>query len=148
MSAIDLLARCRDLGIDIVAAENGSLVLDADQDLPADLLAALKDNKAAVRRLLNRPAVPPWDAVAADALLEELRAEVARTRAAFGGAPPGPLGVLLADALVIGERYVREHEFEAARGWNALDLLRELVPHVQEITKRWRRVNGPQTPRK
>ena len=147
MTTAEVLSRCRVLGIQL-SARGEAIVWEADSDPPADLLAALKDNKSAVRRLLSRPAVPPWDAAAAAGLLGELRDEVAKTRAAFGGVPPAPLAVLFADAIVIGERYVREHELEAARGWDAMELLRELPAHVREITERWRRVNEPQAPRK
>ena len=38
-------------------------------------------------------------------------------------------------------------ESEAARGWDAMALLQELVPHVREITERWRRVNKAKAPR-
>jgi hypothetical protein len=80
----------------------------------------------------------PWDQAAADAVLGELRAEVTRICTEFGGAPPAPLDGLLSDAIAIGERYVREHELEAARGWDPLELLRDLVPFVRDLPARRR----------
>jgi hypothetical protein len=71
-------------------------------------------------------------------LLAELRAEVRQIAAGFGGQLPHPLGVLLADAVHIGERFVREHDEEAARGWDAMELLRDLVPHVRDVFERWK----------
>ena len=82
--------------------------------------------------------VAPWDAAVADALLAELRLEVDGIARSFnGGAPPPALATLLADAVRIGERYIRDHDAEASRGWDALELLRELVPHVRECERAW-----------
>ena len=47
------------------------------------------------------------------------------------------LGMPQTDAVTIGERYIRDHELEAARGWDALELLRDLVPHGRGLTARW-----------
>ncbi len=136
-AAAELLARCRTAGITLRTGESGALEWEADADLSAELLADLAANKAAVRRLLTRPAVPPWDAAAADALLAELRGEVARVVEAFDGRPPAPLAVLLADAITIGERFVLEHEREEADRWDALALLADLPPMVRDYLASW-----------
>jgi hypothetical protein len=81
------------------------------------------------------------DPAEAERLLAGQRSEVDMVRAGFGGRPPAPLAALLADALTIGERYVRDHQVEAARGWDPLDLLRDLVPHVRDLAAWWTKMN-------
>jgi hypothetical protein len=138
MNAGELLVRCRDLGFDLVA-EGEAIVLEA-VDPSAELLAALAAHKPELLALLRE--LPPWDQVEADRLLGELRSEVARIEATFGACPPAPLAPLLDDAIAIGERYIRDHELEAARGWDALELLRDLVPHVRELVARCTQTNA------
>jgi hypothetical protein len=135
MSATDLLCRCRALGIALSPGERGKLVWVAPGEPPADVLADLAANKLQVLGLLHLSST--WDPAEAERLLAGLRSEVDMVRAGFGGVPPAPLAMLLADALTIGERYIRDHEIEAARGWNALELLRDLVPHVRDLAARW-----------
>ena len=135
MTAVDLLIRCRVLGIDVAANADGTLLWEADTDPPAELLENLAVSKAAVVALLRKP-TPLWDAVEAERLLAELRAEVILIEwEDYRGQTPAHLATLLRDALAIGARYVRDHEAEAARGWDALQLLRDLVPHVQSIAR-------------
>jgi hypothetical protein len=142
VTAADLLARCRALGLDLSAGPDSGLNWEADTDPPAELLADLAGSKAELLALLRAAEVqtpaPPWDQAEADGLLVELRSEVERIKAEFGGPLPRPLEMLLADALGIGERYIRDHDMEAARGWDALALLGELVPHVRDLVTRWR----------
>jgi hypothetical protein len=88
------------------------------------------------------PVGAPWDASEAAHWLGVLRAEIRRVEVQlFAGKPPAALAMLLADAVVIGERYIRDHELEAARGWDALALLRDLVPHVRDVAARWTPTN-------
>jgi hypothetical protein len=139
MSAADLLCRCRALGIKLSPAERGKLVWVAPGEPPADVLADLAANKLQVLALLHLGST--WDPAEAERLQAGLRSEVDMVRAGFGGRPPAPLAALLADALTIGERYVRDHQVEAARGWDPLDLLRDLVPHVRDLAARWAKMN-------
>ena len=142
MNATELLNHCGALGITLAEGPDGDLLWEADDDLSDDLLGELTDNKAAVLELIARTAadtsVPRWDQTRAEHLLADLRTEVGRLETRFGGKPPATVSTLLADALTIGERYVREHEREAASGWDALELLQELVPHVRDVVARWR----------
>lgn len=146
MTGRTLLARCRSLGMTLGVGTEGSLVWEADGDPPDDILSELRECKAEVLALL----IPPlaWDQIEAEHLLGELRLEVDELKANFGNRLAAPLARLLDDALLIGERYIRDHAVEAARGWDAMQLLRELLPHVRDITERWRRANKLQTPRK
>jgi len=145
-AAAELFARCRALGIDLVTGPDDGLTWEADADPPADLLADLAASKADLLALLRTAEAQtppsPWDQAEADRLLVELRSEVERIKAGFRGPLPRPLEMLLDDALVIGERYIRDHEIEAARGWDALALLRDLVPHVRDLATRWRRTGA------
>ena len=84
------------------------------------------------------PPVPAWDQAAADAVLAEVRAEVERISADFGDRPPPALAALLADAVRVGERFVRCHETETGRGWNPVDLLRDLLAVVWECASNFR----------
>ena len=109
--------RCRALGVALAAGE-GTPCCGRPTPVRQQIGGRdLADHKAAVRRLLARPPVPPWDAAAADALLAELRAEVVRIVEAFGGHPPAPLVTLLSDPLAIGACCVRDHDAEASHGW-------------------------------
>jgi hypothetical protein len=56
MTAADLLARCRALGIELGAGSGGaSLLWEADADPPADLLEELAANKADLLALVRGP---------------------------------------------------------------------------------------------
>jgi hypothetical protein len=73
--AVELLARCRDLGIDLAAGPDDSLAWEADADPPAELLQALRENKLALLALLAPPTVPtvpavPWDVAEAGRLVK------------------------------------------------------------------------------
>jgi hypothetical protein len=144
--AADLVARCRAMSIDLTAEPDGGLTWEAVADPPSELLADLSACKAEVLALLRvaeaRAPVPPWDQAEGERLLAELRSEVERIAAGFRGPLPRPLAVLLDDALVIGERYIRDHDMEAARGWDALALLRDLVSHVRDLVTRWRQTGA------
>jgi hypothetical protein len=62
-------------------------------------------------------------------------------RARYPDGPSPALEVLLADAVMIGERLVREHEAEASRGWNAMAMLRDLPTLVRTYDANWRAAN-------
>jgi hypothetical protein len=87
---------------------------------------------------------PAWDPVEADRLLARLRAELARVeRDVYRGRfPPAPAN-LAADSIAIAERLIREHEAEAARGWDAMELLRALVAKAPGIVRGDRLVQPP-----
>jgi hypothetical protein len=83
--------------------------------------------------------VPTWDEAEGARLFNELSREVETTRKRFGGTPPRPVATLLVDVLNIGTRLISDHEAEAARGWDALALLADLVPIVRVGVENWRR---------
>jgi hypothetical protein len=145
-AAAEMVARCRILGIDLTAGPDGGLTWEAETDPPADLLAELAASKTELLALLRaaeaQTPLPPWDQGEADRLLAELRSEVERVKAGFRGPLPGPLAVLLDDAVAVGERYVHEHTAEAARGWDAMALLAELAPLVRDLVARWGRAQA------
>jgi hypothetical protein len=150
--AAELLSRCRALGIGLTARPDGGLTWEADAEPPTDLLIDLRANKADLQSLLATSRVqtsaPPGDDLdsqysqnprnsgatsEADTLLARLRDEVDRVRTSFGGKPPAGLAIVLADALVVGGRFVRDHEAEWSRGWDSIDLLRGLIDIVREL---------------
>jgi hypothetical protein len=96
--------------------------------------------------LVSPSACPPWDLEEAERRLAELRAEVTRVeRDAFGGRLPTPVATVLADAVAIAEGYVRNHEAEAARGWDALALLGGVLRRVQRCVEDWRKMGRSDT---
>ena len=110
-----------------------------------DLAERLQAHKDELLASLSKPApssssstAGPWNQVQDDLLRAELLAEVDKIKADMGGRLPSPLDVLLADAVVIGERYIWDNEKEAGRGWDALQLLRDLIPHVRSIVENWK----------
>jgi sugar phosphate isomerase/epimerase len=77
MTPAELLARCRALGIDLAAGPGGTLLWEADDEPPADLLADLAARKTELLALL-RPSPPSpalWDATEAARPLAERPAE-------------------------------------------------------------------------
>jgi hypothetical protein len=75
-------------------------------------------------------------------LLARLRDEIARVKPVeFGGNLPTPLAYVLDDAVVIAENYVVNHEVEGARGWDVLELLSGMVPHVLRCVVNWKAKN-------
>ena len=80
---------------------------------------------------------PPWDQAEAERLLDHLRREVARLEAAWPGGkfPPGQANVVQI-AVEVCESYATNYDLEAARGWDALALLRRAVPWAVEIAGR------------
>jgi hypothetical protein len=118
MTAADILDRARAAGVELFATA-GRLRWRCRGQLPDELRQLLQANKTAVLRLLD------WDQVEAERLLADLRATVERiARQGFGGKPPASFLALAEDAVAIAEGYIRDHDREAARGWDALDLLR------------------------
>lgn len=81
----------------------------------------------------------PWPhAAEAEALRAGHAAELARLeRELFRGTFPPVLQNLLADSRTIADGYVREHAAEAARGWDAMKLLRELLAEDLRIVRRY-----------
>jgi hypothetical protein len=132
-STADLLREARSAGLR-VQAQGGKLVVRGPKTAGA-LAKALLDRKPEVLATLGQaPAVPAWDQAAAERLLAELRAEVGRASAwDFGGQPPPLFRTVAADLLAIAEGYVRHHDLEASRGWDALELLRELKPVLRSV---------------
>jgi hypothetical protein len=70
-----------------------------------------------------------WDQAEADRLLDHLRRELAQLERAWPGGqfPPVKANVVQV-AVEVCESYIRDHDLEAARGWDALALLRAAVP--------------------
>jgi len=87
---------------------------------------------------MSAAAPPTWDQAEAARLLAELRAAVDAQRRAFGGSFPAPLSAVVADYLAVAEGYVANHEAEAARGWDAMQLLAGVRPRLTEIIRRAR----------
>lgn len=124
-----VLEQARAAGVELWTTPEGALRWRSPTPLPEDLRQSLVAHKAELLALL-RPA-PPREQAEAERLLAELRAEVEQIKADFAGDLPTPLANLLADGLAIAEGYIVNHEAEASRGWDALDLLRGMAPIVR-----------------
>jgi hypothetical protein len=120
--------------------EGGTLECDAPEKPSDGLLAALAASKAELLELLR--GIEQWDQAEAERLLAELRHEVNKIRDSFGGRPPAALDGLLNDAIIIGQRYILDRELEAIRGWDSLELLRDLVPYVRDLVARCTQTNA------
>jgi hypothetical protein len=80
--------------------------------------------------------VPPWDQAEADRLLTELRDGLARIeRKRYRGKFPPHLATVTTSGLAVCEGYVANHATEAARGWDALELLRDGVRSLLRIAR-------------
>jgi hypothetical protein len=79
----------------------------------------------------------PWDQAEADRLLAELREQASWSRSEdFGGRFPEVVGHVVEDLLAVAEGYVANQEQEAARGWDALQLLRGVGPVLRDVLTR------------
>jgi hypothetical protein len=129
VTAVELLADLTRQHITLTA-EGDSIRVRPASRLTAELRNAIQMHKPALLALLkgSEQSAPAfiWDQAAAEELLADLRATVERLKVAgFRGRPPSLFLKLAADAVAIAEGHFRDHELEAARGWDALDLLRE-----------------------
>lgn len=87
-----------------------------------------------------------WDQVEAERLLAHLREELARIeRQKCRGRFPPELANVVADGLGIADGCVRNHEQEAARGWDAMQLLRGIVSSLLSVARGDRRSPTPTT---
>ena len=139
MTAAEVLRQARAAGVELSATPEGTLRWRCRGRLPEALRERLLTFKAEVLAHLRQ--APYRDAAAADTLLAELRSEVAKVKAEFGTKLAAPLARLLDDAVVIGERYIRDYAMERARGWNPMELLRDLLPHVRSIVVNWKKMH-------
>jgi hypothetical protein len=131
MTAAELLADLTREGFTLLPEEAGIRVTPASRLTP-DVRKIIAEHKPALLALLaesRRPAtVFVWDQAEADKLLADLREALARVGSAVAAreAPPVRLAVLRT-WLEVAEGYVNDREMEAARGWDALALLRSAV---------------------
>jgi hypothetical protein len=150
MSPLDLLSEARAAGL-VVTTDGDKLLIRGPKR--ADALARqLLAQKAEVLPLLTtldvtqppRPAQPavdamPWDAAAADRLLAEFRYDLAQLeRERFHGQFFYPFSAYVADGLALAEGYVVNHQQEAARGWDSVELLRDLVTSTLRTVRGYR----------
>lgn len=98
-----------------------------------------------VRIMADQPAMSNWDQPEADRLLAQLRSKLAEVeKVTYRGKVPTAAAHLAADGLAIAEGWIANHEAEAARGWDVLDLLRGMVKDLPDIV-RGDRLKGAQT---
>lgn len=138
MTAASLLSELQALGV--------RLFLDGDRlgyrapkgTMTQDLLARVSARKAEMLALIAGPRSPApafvWDQAEAERLLAHLRWELSRLELTWpGGRFPRVEANVVLIAVKVCESYVRDHDLEAARGWDALALLRDAVPFVLEL---------------
>jgi hypothetical protein len=78
-----------------------------------------------------------WDEAEAKRLLADLLTAVERVkRVDFWGNPPQLFLRLAPNTIAIAEDYIRHHDFEAARGWDVLELLRDQKQVLRGIVAR------------
>ena len=80
--------------------------------------------------------LPAWDPVEASHLLDDLRAQADEQRRSFGGSFPPALATVVSDYVAVAESYVANHEAEAARGWDPMELLAGVRPRLVEFVTR------------
>jgi hypothetical protein len=159
MSAAEVLEQARRQGVEVFAATGGKLGWRCRGPLPEGLRGLLAAHKDELLALLAAPvkvvnvnetpakhgnpagfvdaaAVPGWDQGEADRLLAELREAVARARQDFRAPFPADLQAVVADGVAIAVGYVANHEAEARRGWDALQLLRKVKRRLLATIKR------------
>ncbi len=132
MTAAGLLGDLVALGVRFEVVE-GRLRVDAPCGVLGDSdLEALVRHKPALLDLLaprQRPAPAfVWDQAEAERLLAQLREALARVEVEVAaGKAPAARGAAMRTWLEVAEGFVNDREREAARGWDALALLRAAV---------------------
>jgi hypothetical protein len=130
MGGLTLLAEARQAGL-TVRVEGDRLLIRGPREQEA-LAKRLLSQKAELLGLFRE--APPWDQAEADRLLDQLRRELARLEHTW---PGGKLPPDRQNVVQIGveecEYYVRNHQLEAACGWNPLALLRDALPGVLRL---------------
>jgi hypothetical protein len=128
----ELLALAQYRGIELSAGPEGRLRWRCRGPLPEDLRRLLTEHKAALLELL--PA--PWDPVEADRLLQQVRTALAQAEAEHRAGRMTKVRVnTLSIWLEVAEGYVRDHELESRRGWDAMQLLRAAVRHAHSASR-------------
>jgi hypothetical protein len=127
----ELLADLDRQGFTLAPEGDGIRVTPASR-LTGELRHAIRAHRPALLGLLATAQVPApafaWDQAEADRLLADLRGRLARVEAAVAaGEAPAVRAAALRTWLEVGEGYVRDRDLEAARGWDALALLRGAV---------------------
>jgi hypothetical protein len=160
-AAQTILSQLQTLGVQCEALDGRIRFRPADR-VPPELLAVMRQHRGGLLRLLTggtgggRSAgiIPraeeanqlpsAWDQAAAERLLADLRAEVKRAVALdFGGRPPPLFRAVAANLLAQAEGYVANRDVEAARGWDALELLRGVMPVLRGVVANVRALPAP-----
>jgi hypothetical protein len=129
VSAAELLVELNRQGFILTVEGDGIRVTPAGR-LTAELRQAILGHKPALLALLatRQGPAPAWDQAEAERLLAELREGLARLERAWpGGKFPPVKANVVAIFSEVCDGYVRDHDLEAARGWDALALLRGAV---------------------
>jgi hypothetical protein len=137
MTPAELLQSLAGRGITLSVEGEGLRARPASR-LTAEDRAAVQAHKPALLAML-RPALPLWDQAEAGHLVNELRAEVSQLQQALGRPVPADLAAAAADLQAVAEGYVRHHEQEAARGWDAMGLLQQVRPALARAVENCRR---------
>ena len=146
MNANELLSAAHDAGLTLTV--DGSRLVVRGPKKAGDLAKQLLNRKSEVVALLQEAqiaspepglagtTIAAWDQNEAERLLDHLRTELARIkREKHSGGFPLALANVIADGLAIADGYVRNHEQEAARGWDAMKLLRSHVSSLLSIAR-------------
>jgi molecular chaperone GrpE len=151
MTAADLLSTLRARGVE-VQAHDGRLRWRPREAVTLEERDLLARHKAELLAILAAPAAPlpparpskpskpsaaSWDPAEAERLLQGLRAALARVEAdVAAGLAPAARAAAVRTWLEVGEGFVNDHEREAARGWDALALLRGAVAEALKAAQR------------
>jgi hypothetical protein len=131
VTAADLLADLTRQGFTLAREGEGIRVTPVSR-LAAEQRRAVVAHKPALLALLAAPGGASgafaWDQAEADRLLVRLRDVLARVEAAVAaGNAPAVRAAALRTWLDVAEGFVKDREREAARGWDALELVRAAV---------------------
>jgi hypothetical protein len=137
VTAAELLSDLIRQGFSITPDGAGIRVKPASR-LTTELREAIRAHKAVLLGLLTdaKTSAAPraWDQAEAERLLAQLREGITRFELTW---PDGKFPPVMANILRIGvevcEAYIRDHELEVARGWDALALLRDAVPRFLSL---------------
>jgi hypothetical protein len=132
MTPAEVLALARARGVQVFAGTGGRLRWRCTGPLPGDLRKLLADHKVGVLALL-----PTWDETEAARLLTRVRAAADHVEVECrAGRTTEAQRNAVAVWLEVAEGYVAGHEAEAARGWDALELLRRVATHAKALAVR------------
>jgi hypothetical protein len=120
----DIVAEAQRLGVQLVVTPEGKIRWRCRGAMPELLRKWIETGKKGLLVYLRGP--DAWEPAEASRILTQLRADLSRIeREQHRGKFHPVLARVLADGVAVAEEFIKNHAEEIARGWDAMQLLRD-----------------------